>query len=140
MSIAEKKNTTDGQIVKLNGKKFPFENRVTVLGRFFRSKLAPVPGSLWNIWSGKNMVGEDVTLGGELARGVLPLYLQDLNEILEEEGPTGLMMTAIPAFFGIGVQSYVAKEKKGKKKKGLLSPLKPLKIDSASAPKRDVEE
>jgi len=144
MTVAQRKNTTTGEIVELNGKKFPFQNRMTVLSNFFRSKLAPVPGSLWNIWSGKNMVGEEVTPQGELTRGIVPLYLQDLNQILEEEGPTGVMMTAIPAFFGIGVQSYKPKDKKKhgigltkRPEKNLITPLKPLGIGQT---KRDVEE
>jgi hypothetical protein len=52
------------------------------------------------------LVGEEVTPTSEALNLTIPLYLQDLGEIYQEEGPTGVITSAIPAFFGIGVQSY----------------------------------
>jgi hypothetical protein len=107
----ERKSTKSGEITELNGIKFPFETRIDLIANFFRSKLSPALGSAWNLIEGENMVGEEATVPGEIVRNVIPLYLQDMKSIHEEEGPTGVMQTFIPAFFGIGVQNYGEKSK-----------------------------
>jgi hypothetical protein len=105
----QRKSTKTGEIMELDGKSFPFETRADVLLRFGRSKLSPSAGTVANLLTGENIVGEEVTPEGELYKNVVPLYLQDIGGIYEEEGPTGLLTSAIPAFFGIGVQSYGGK-------------------------------
>lgn len=106
---AERKSTKSGEISKLNGIDFPFETQADLAINFFRSKVSPALGAAWNLAAGENMVGEEVTPQGELIRSVVPLYLQDMEDIYREEGPTGIITTAIPAFFGVGVQNFGAK-------------------------------
>ncbi len=109
LATGQKKNTKTGAITNLDGRKFPFETRADVALRFGRSKLSPTASTVANVLSGKTIVGEEVTVGGELLKNVTPLYMQDLKEIYDEEGPTGVVLSAIPAFFGFGVQSYGGK-------------------------------
>ncbi|HTJ52630.1 MAG TPA: hypothetical protein VL443_24410 [Cyclobacteriaceae bacterium] len=116
LATGERKSTTTGEIIKIDGKKFPFEDRSDVIKRFFRSKLAPTASTAVNLLTGKDVVGNEVTIQGEAIKNVIPLYLQDIASIYKTEGPTVLIESMIPAFFGIGVQNYEAK-KAGKKKK-----------------------
>lgn len=109
VTTGQRKSTKTGEITELNKDKFPNETRADVALRFGRSKLSPSAGTLANALAGETIVGEDVTIQGELVKNVVPLYLQDIAGIYEEEGPTGLTKTMIPAFFGIGVQSYSGK-------------------------------
>jgi hypothetical protein len=105
----QRKSTKTGEITELNKDKFPYETRADVALRFGRSKLSPSAGTVANLLAGETIVGEDVTIQGELVKNAVPLYLQDMKGIYEEEGVTGLTETMIPAFFGIGVQSYSGK-------------------------------
>lgn len=107
----ERKSTKTGEITALDGIHFPFETRGDVALRFIRSKLSPSAATIANVLSGEDMVGNEVTLKTELAKNVIPLYLQDMKGIYEEEGPSGVVSTFIPAFFGVGVQSYGEKSK-----------------------------
>jgi hypothetical protein len=55
---------------------------------------------------GKSIMGEDITLKDEVLGKLIPLYLQDMNEIYQEEGLGTTLSAAIPALFGVGVQYY----------------------------------
>lgn len=81
-------------------------DRWETIGRFLRSKLAPVPGEVVNQIAGSDFVGDE--LGGPLERAYslfVPLFIQDLAEAVEENGIMGLALGA-PAAIGVGVQSY----------------------------------
>lgn len=116
LTTGERKSTTTGEIIKIDGKEFPFENRGDVAAKFARTKLSPTAGTVVNLMTGKDLLGNDVTIEGEVVKNLIPLYLQDIASIYKAEGPTGLTSTMIPAFFGIGVQNYEAKKKKKKQR------------------------
>lgn len=113
MATGEKK-TSKGTVVKLDGKKFGSDDRLDVLGRFLRGKLAPVPATAVNALVGKNIVGEEVEASDELIKNTVPLYLQDMTEMFEKEGAAGALESTIPALFGIGVQNYEPRNKRKK--------------------------
>lgn len=78
---------------------------------FFRGKAAPIPGFLIDALTGKDFTGQevDVSTGGGLDRAaaerMTPLFAQDMADAFRAEGYGG-MAIAMPAAFGIGVQSY----------------------------------
>lgn len=100
------KKTSSGEIKTLNSGKFNDETRLDIATRFMRGKLSPVPGSVVNLLSGKNMVGEPVTVQDEALRNVVPLYIQDMKQMFEKRGSAEALKTLIPTLFGIGVQYY----------------------------------
>lgn len=102
----QKKNTVTGKIQSLTSNEFGAPSRLDVVGRFARGKLSPSAGTTVNLLQGKDFMGNEVTIEGELIRNAVPLYIQDMASIYNEEGATGLAKTAIPAVFGIGVQNY----------------------------------
>ncbi len=77
--------------------------------RFARGKLAPTPGTAVNIVEGKNVIGEETTASGVARESISPLYLEDLNQAVEEEGLDALLTVGVPGFFGIGTQTYKSK-------------------------------
>lgn len=100
------KSTSSGKIRKLDGKG-PFGKDVAdVSVSFFRNKLAPIPGGIWNIVSGRNPVGEEVTVKSQLVDWVLPLNVKGIIEAKEDQGVKGWFTAGIPATFGVGVQTY----------------------------------
>lgn len=111
MVSGQRKSTKTGEISEINGIKFPFETRADVALRFIRSKLSPSAATIANVLAGEDMVGNEVTLKTEVAKNIIPLYLQDMQSVYQEDGATGIVTTFIPAFFGVGVQSYGEKTK-----------------------------
>ena len=88
----ERKATTTGQMTPAR--------EVDTLMRFIESKFHPALGMALSVKQGTTYIGDDLTLQ-EFARGWLPLFAQDLNDIVEHT--TGLETAAIgtAAFFGV---------------------------------------
>ena len=86
----------------------PFGGMTTwdVITNFLRSKLTPVLGTAVNLVSGRNMIGEKVTMYDIPEETLVPLAFQDVYDSMVEDGiPNGLAL-AILAEFGIGIQIY----------------------------------
>lgn len=92
------------------------ENEGDVFRKFFLYKFSPsaslVNGLLLN--DGKSVMGEQITLKDEVLNKLIPLYLQDMQEIYQEYGLGTTASAAIPALFGVGVQYYPSKDTKQK--------------------------
>lgn len=96
----ERKSTQTGEIYKID----PIDIGVN----FFRSKLAPIPGLLWDLKSGKTFIGEE--LNAENAEKIIfekltPMFIQDLIEAVQDSGMAGIGYGILSAL-GIGVQTY----------------------------------
>jgi len=76
-----------------------------IAGRFVRSKLAPLPGYIWDAQEGKDYTGKkfDPVKGG--IERITPLFEQELVEAIIEEGGMGALK-ASPGALGIGVQNF----------------------------------
>ncbi len=84
------------------------QSRAELIGRFFRSKLAPMPGNVWSVVEGKDYAGQKFG-AKELARSIIPMVISDTREALQSSG-IGLGIAAgIASMFGIGVSSYGTK-------------------------------
>lgn len=107
-----------GKIVPIRGEKVPFGsgNSADMIARFLRTKLAPVPGTLVDLASGENVVGEPVTPLSAAGRLVVPISFEDIYQAMLNQGtPKGTAM-AILSQFGMGLQSYPEPGKKTVKK------------------------
>lgn len=121
MWTGKTKSTTSGQVKELDSGKFGSETSGDVIKRFVRSKLAPVPGALWDLKEGKNVVGEKVNVvphtWDELAGGkavttrlVTPLVVSDVYEAMKDQGvPKGAALGLL-AILGMGMQTYEKKK------------------------------
>ncbi len=74
--------------------------------RFFRGKMAPVPGALLDVSAGRNMVGEPVTPARGAVRLITPLSVSDIYEAFGDLGIPRGAAVSIWALFGGGAQSY----------------------------------
>lgn len=110
ISSGERK-TAKGDVVELDKEKYPFESRLDVGARFFRGKLAPIPSLILELLDGQKLFGDEITLKGEALDNAIPLYLQDIKDAIKQIGPEALLTVGIPGFFGVGVQSYLEKNK-----------------------------
>jgi hypothetical protein len=96
----ERKSTKTGEIYKID----PIDVGVN----FFRSKLAPVPGFLWDLKSGQTFIGEE--LNAENAEKIIfekltPMFIQDLIEAVKDIGIAGIGY-GILSGLGVGIQTY----------------------------------
>ena len=91
------------------------ESRKDILERFVRSKFAPMAGVSYDFITGKDFVGYPIKFDSldsyqhELSKVAVPLYIQDMQTIYKQDGPTGILTSGLPAFFGVGVQNYPEK-------------------------------
>lgn len=111
LATGQRKSTSTGEVVELTKKQFPFETRLDVGLRFLRGKLAPVPSLALELADGQKQYGGDLLLKKETIDLMMPLYLGDIKEIFGQFGAEALYKVYLPAFFGVGVQTYEEKPK-----------------------------
>lgn len=104
----QSKKTSSGKIESLmSDKEGDTKNKSgSVIGTFLRSKAAPLLGSLINVATGEDVVGQPVTLSSEAKRFLLPILWEDVYKAAKEDGLKGALATAIPGMLGVGTQSY----------------------------------
>lgn len=107
----ERKSTTTGKIVKLDGSGYGGETGGDVILRFFRGKLAPVPAFLVNAYTGKDVMGRPFELGPAVLQMSYPLVIQSVIESAKKDGIVfGVLATGVPSLLGVGVQTYGAND------------------------------
>jgi len=84
--------------------------RDQVVNQFVRSKLSPVFGFVADLLKGETFVGDELSLEPESViqqarERLVPMFVQDLIEAIEETGLAGGLL-ALPGMFGVGVQTY----------------------------------
>lgn len=108
-----KTKSLSGKVTPIRGK-VPFggSNAADVLARFARTKLAPVPGTVVDVVSGKDVVGNPVTPASVAQRLFVPLSLGDIYETMREQGvPKGTAISVL-SIFGESVQNYEPRAKR----------------------------
>jgi hypothetical protein len=80
-----------------------------VIGRFLRSKLSPIAGSLSNIMDGKDFNNEPTSVQKELEKMLVPMSANSILEAMVDQGiPRGTALSIL-AWFGAGLQTYEPK-------------------------------
>jgi hypothetical protein len=121
----ETKNVKTDKVSKIQGGPLTGKADETILWRFLRTKLAPGPGLAVDIRAGKSVSGKKLEPGidtvEEVAKNtLLPLFVQDMLEIAEEEGWSTAAAGAVPSWLGVGVTVF--SDEDAKKKGGLPGP------------------
>ena len=80
------------------------EFAINSLERFLRNKLAPNTASAYNMFKGKNTIGEPFEWTEFIE--LYPLYFEDTYEAIQEEGISAVATTFAPNVLGIGYGSY----------------------------------
>ena len=102
-----RKNLRTGEVTKMSRHSFPSQTQGSTARMFFVYKLSPSASLLWGIFNDKTTaVGEQMTWGNQAFEKTVPLYMQDMGEILQEEGVDVMLNAAIPALFGVGIQYH----------------------------------
>lgn len=105
--LGGRKNNS-GVVVPIRGEKVPYggANTYDVITQFLRYKFSPMIGTSVNVVTGKNPIGEPVTVGSTIRDLTVPLSLRDIYETIQEQGvPVGAAM-GLMSIFGLGLQTY----------------------------------
>lgn len=114
---------TSGETTNLKGKTTPIRgdipfggsNSAEVIGRFLRTKLAPVPGAVLNNITGENVVGQPVTAASTAQDLMTPMAMRDIYNAMQEQGvPRGTALSLL-SLLGMGLQTYDEDERKKNK-------------------------
>jgi len=101
-----------GKIKSTGTKKTKDKSRASIVGSFLRTKLAPVPGGIADVFIGETMAGDPVEATGEFVgkkafESLTPLFIQDMIDAFKFQEIDGqLPISAGLAFHGIGVQTW----------------------------------
>ena len=79
--------------------------RPGIAGRFLEYKEAPVFSFAVGLLRGTTAMGDKFELPTEIANRFLPMVVQDMKDLYNEQGLEGIPLSA-PAFFGVGTQTY----------------------------------
>lgn len=79
--------------------------RAEILTRFIESKESPIASFVMTLLKGQDFLGKKVDLRSEVAQLFIPMVLSDVYDLYKEKGLVGVGMS-MPAFFGVGVQTY----------------------------------
>lgn len=99
-----------GQTVNSRGQVKDADRGEVIWDQFIRSKVAPIPGLLWDAKTGSNFIGDKVTadesgIESQAKDLLLPLFVQDVLEGFNENGIGGAL-SAAPSFIGVGVTNF----------------------------------
>lgn len=109
------KITGKGKKIDMSEDKYGQDDLGDITGKFFRTKLHPSLAYLTDMRLGKNVVGEEFDLMKDTAELFIPMYSTTVGEHIQEVGVEG-SAAALPAFLGVGLNTY--KPPKQKEKKG----------------------
>jgi hypothetical protein len=104
--ISGQVKSTHSVEIKELGNRFGEEDRLSVLSRFVRGKLAPVPASIVDAISKTNLIGEEVTPAKLLVRSLLPLIVNDISDAMHDNPPGAAIAFGGFSVLGVGIQSY----------------------------------
>jgi hypothetical protein len=101
------KSTTTGMTTKLRGTDKGFnKSTVGTIGRFLRTKLSPLFGTIGNVIEGETIVGEEVTPVSTFVNLTVPLSLREIKDSIQEQGLATGTAVSMLAILGMGVQTY----------------------------------
>lgn len=105
MVTGEALSATTGRQITERGKPI---TRWDIFTRFVEGKFAPGARAVRDILEGESF-GQPVTVQSTVVDSFMPIIMQDMFELYQQEGMLGLAMVA-PAFVGVGVQTYRGKQ------------------------------
>jgi hypothetical protein len=118
--ITGQKKGADGSIQSLSDPKYGQPNKVDALGSFLKNKESPALAEVHDLLAGEDRDFNKVDIHhldnvrDDLAKDFVPLLLQDMHDVYNDQGAKGVAIGILPDTFGVGVQTYTPRAKKDK--------------------------
>jgi len=103
-------STTTGKVTK-TGEGYKPLTRPAIVWRGAKYKMSPVASFAFGLLEGKGTDYEKFEVGEEVAKRFIPMVIQDIIDLAKED-PDLLPLGAL-GIFGVGLQTYESKKKKG---------------------------
>ncbi len=97
-------SSTSGKVTDIYSPRFGEQSAGGVMADFMANRLAPIPSMAVNLLFDKSYGDENFGIQSELMDKTVPIMVQDIMELMEEDPE--LLPLAIPGMFGVGIQSY----------------------------------
>lgn len=111
-TIPEKVDTI-GRKSYISGPKVPFKGDrwSDITARYVRSKLAPVPSIVSNLFDGTDLAGNEATLLNQSENVIAPLTYRDIYQAFKEQDVDDATAFSLLAMLGMGLQTYGPRKK-----------------------------
>ena len=112
------------RISPLTGKdarKFGNKDLFDVLSTFFRTKFSPAVGTGVDILTGTDVVNNQVTAESSAANFLTPLVIQDIFEVMKEQGVPATVALSLLAILGFGMQTFDVTKRRREDRRGFFS-------------------
>lgn len=103
-------SSTTGKEMTL-GEGYKPMTRADIVQRFLEGKLAPIPSFIVTLMKQQGPLGQELDVPKEIGKRFVPMILQDTYD-LAKENPE-LVPASVLSIFGIGVQTYEDRQRKG---------------------------
>jgi len=97
-------SSTSGRETDIYSPGFGEQSAGGVLADFMANRLAPIPSMAVNLLFDKSYGDEEFGIQSELLDKTVPIMVQDIQEIMEQD--PDLWPALIPGAFGVGIQTY----------------------------------
>lgn len=103
-------SSTTGKEMTL-GEGYKPMTRADIIQHFIESKEAPVASFITALLKGQDATGEKIDVPKEVAQRFIPMSIQDIYEVLKDN--PSLLPISLWGIFGVGIQTYEEKSRKG---------------------------
>jgi len=104
-----------GRTVPIRGENVPYgsDRSWDLINKFFRMKLAPVPGAVISALGGENPVGQPTTWGKEFVTLPIPLSVGEIYDAMVANGVPGGMALGILSMHGLRMNTWQKRPGRG---------------------------
>lgn len=104
--VTQSSKSTSGKVTQLNTGGFGGQSTLDVLLNFTGNKLSPAGQVVKDILKGTDFNGDKITLGGEAAKLIVPIGVQNYLSMKDDPKSADIVLSMLSDALGIGTNTY----------------------------------